>query len=501
MRSPRNRVLAAAFFVALGVLAGLTLSVSLDLGRLEAGRTSVVADSPKAVFVPGKESPFVAVADRVVSGVVAIATKTNAGPAQGDRLRGFHPWGEMFDELFPNNPQDPNGREQPFRRPQGSGSGFFMDERGYVLTNNHVVQNADDVTVTLADGTELHAEVVGQDPETDVAVVKVDPSKYSGKLPSLEFGDSDAIRVGDWAIAVGNPFGQLAGSLTVGVISAKGRDDLNIMGGTPAYQNFIQTDASINFGNSGGPLVNIDGRVIGMNTAINPAGQGIGFAIPINMASRIAEELISQGRVVRGYLGIYPQELTPEIAESFDISNTEGILIGDVVDGTPAKKAGLNTGDVILEMNGKRVSDVNAFRLEVADQRVGEKIELLVLRDGQKKRIDVVLDERPNSAVARGDKQETEVWAGLAVEDLDSQAARRFVPDREEVGVLVVGVEPGSPADDAGIQVGDIVKEIGNVEIQDRADYNESVEKYKDKSAVAILLKRGNQTLYVGLKP
>jgi serine protease Do len=377
----------------------------------------------------------------------------------------------------------------------------MANREGYILTNNHVVAKADEVTVTLSDGSELVAEIVGQDPATDVAVLKVDPKDHDGPLPTLEFGDADEMRVGDWAIAVGNPFGQLAGTFTVGVVSAKGRTDLSILGGSPAYQNFIQTDASINFGNSGGPLVNIRGEVIGMNTAINAAGQGIGFAIPINLAERIADDLIDDGKVVRGYLGILPQELTPELAESMDAVGTKGILVGDVLAGTPAEKGGLQTGDIITELDGKSVTDVNDFRIRVADQKVGETIHLDVMRDGKKKSLAIVLEERPDTVVASAPGGGPKEWAGLTVDDVDSARAQRLPNLRGEEGVLVVGVEPGSAADDAGIQAGDIIKELGNMEIADTGDYAAAVQKYQDKKAVAILLKRGNQTLYVGVKP
>jgi Do/DeqQ family serine protease len=436
------------------------------------------------------------VAERVVPGVVAIATETKPD----ERRPTFHPWGDMFDELFPNDPRRP-GQDRPrMPRQEGSGSGFILDGDGYIMTNNHVVNNADKLTVTLSDGSELKATVVGQDPETDVALIKVDPKDYKkGKLPSLNLGDSNAIRVGDWAIAVGNPFGQLAGTMTVGVVSAKGRQDLNIMGGTPQYQDFIQTDASINFGNSGGPLVNVHGEVIGVNTAINPAGQGIGFAIPINMASRIADELKKSGHVVRGYLGIYPQALTPELAESLEAPRSEGIIISQLEEGTPAAKAGLQQGDVILDLNGEPVtSDVNAFRLKVADLPVGDHVELNVFRDGRTKSYTVTLGERPSAVVASapGEKRD-EAWAGLHVEAIDRTS--RNAPDED--GVVVTDVDPDSPADDAGIREGDIVKEVGNVEITGLRDYRDAVKKYEGKKAVALLLKRGEQTLYVGLKP
>ena len=504
MGSPVKKFLLGATLIGAGLAAGLVLSWRVDLGGAVAERNVVLAENPGAMSAEAApstlESPFVAVADRVVPGVVAISTETRAT----DRRTSFHPWGDMFDELFPNDPRrqgsDPQRQRAP--RQQGAGSGFIVDQDGYIMTNNHVVNNADKVTVTFADGEELTATVIGQDPETDVALIKVDPKEYKkGKLPSLAFGDSDAIRVGDWAIAVGNPFGQLAGSMTVGIVSAKGRQDLNIMGGTPQYQDFIQTDASINFGNSGGPLVNVHGEVIGVNTAINPAGQGIGFAIPINMAKQIAEQLKQGGRVVRGYLGIYPQSLTPELAESLETPTKEGILVARMEDDTPAAKAGLLQGDLILEMNGEHVtSDVNAFRLKVAQLPVGEKIHLNIFRDGKTKKVDVTLAERPSAVVASapGAPGHDEVWAGLRVESISDRSQADAAPTE---GVVVVDVEPDSPADDAGIREGDIIKEVGNVDITGLRDYRDAVKKYESKKAVALLIQRGEQTLYVGLKP
>jgi serine protease Do len=506
MKTPVIRALAGVALVGAGIAAGLVLSLQVELGPASVSKSRAHADNQTAI-APGEvaESPFVAVADRVVPGVVAISTTgaSRGGNTPRDRA---HPWNDLFDDLFPNDPrgeqpQQPEGRGG--RRPMGSGSGFILDTDGYILTNNHVINGADEVTVLMWDGTELKAEIIGQDPATDVALIKVDPKSHDGVLPTLALGNSDNIRVGDWALAIGNPFGQLAGSLTVGVISAKGRQDLNIMGGTPAYQDFIQTDASINFGNSGGPLVNTRGDVIGVNTAINPAGQGIGFAIPINMVSRIADELRKEGRVVRGYLGILPQALTPELAESLDIPGTDGILIGQVIEGTPADKGGLRRGDVIVKLNDKPLTnDVNAFRVRVADQPVGEKLTMEVLRDGDREKLEVVLEERPDTPIASGPaSQEAEGWAGLSVDSLDSTRGRRLLEGDTDSGVLVVGVEPGSAADEAGIRAGDIIKEIGNVEVESLRDYGQAVDKYESKKAVAVLLRRGEQTLYVGLKP
>jgi serine protease Do len=500
MKTPVGRLITGGVLLSAGVVGGLILSAQLEL-KSPVFQNPVHAgpgENSKSA-IPATESPFVAIAEKVVPAVVAISATTTSTSSEN---RPFHPWGDPFgfDELFPNDPrrqqQDSPG---PRRQQGGSGSGFFIDEGGYILTNNHVVREADELTVTLSDGTELDAKLVGQDPDTDVAVLKVDPSQHEGKLPFLSFGDSDTIRPGDWAIACGNPFGQLAGSLTVGVISAKGRSDLNIMGGTPTYQSFIQTDASINFGNSGGPLVNIRGEVIGMNTAINPAGQGIGFAIPINMARKVADELIEKGRVVRGYLGIMPQELTPELAEGLEIPNTKGILIGRVVEDTPAEKSGLKRGDVVTKLNGETVTDVNEFRLRVADFPVGDPIKLEILRDGKKQNMEVVLEERPSQEqLARADGESTTDWAGIRVSDLRDERARRMVNDPQETGVLVVDVEAGSPADDAGVQPGDIVKEIGNVTVGDLDDYDAAVKKYRTRRPSRSFSREGTKRFTSG---
>src|SRR5437762_9139798 len=246
---------------------------------------------------------------------------------------------------------------QPMTRPQrvpSSGSGFIIDREGRVLTNNHVVRDAETIKVTLNDGRTFKATTVGTDPATDVAVIKIDGTN----LPVLPLGDSDQLRIGDWAIAIGNPLGDLRGSVTVGIVSAQGRSNLNIFGGTPDFQDFIQTDASINFGNSGGPLCNIRGEAIGINTAINPSGQGIGFAIPINLARHVADQLVAHGKVSRAMLGVNLADLTPEIAEGFGIHGDQGVVIQEVLKNQPAERAGIRRNDVIVEFEGQPVSDV-----------------------------------------------------------------------------------------------------------------------------------------------
>jgi serine protease Do len=297
-------------------------------------------------------SPFARVAEIVSPAVVYIEVRKS-----GARRRGTGPFEDFFRDFAPRDRRRPDS--------PSSGSGFVMDARGYVLTNNHVVEGGEELQATFLNGETYACEVVGTDPRTDVAVMRITERARDGKpFPALKLGDSDEIKIGDWAIAVGNPFGnQLAGTVTVGVVSAKGRSDLNIFGAEIDLQDFIQTDASINFGNSGGPLVNIRGEVIGINAALNTQGQGIGFAIPINLAASVAQQLIRNGRVRRGYLGIHLEDLTRELAEGKDWEIHEGVVVTDVQDESPAAQGGLHVDDVIVEFDGKPVQHARQFRL------------------------------------------------------------------------------------------------------------------------------------------
>jgi S1-C subfamily serine protease len=326
---PRSYFLGAVALIVVGVILGLGVSAGLNLQRPSSAQKRAV--SPVTTTASGSlQSPFVSVVERALPAVVFIDVKKRVASGSDD------PQDELMRRFF--------GQDSP-RRPQSrpsSGSGFLIDPRGNILTNNHVVSNAEEITVTLNDKRTFKAKVIGTDPETDVAVIKVE----GNNLPYLPLGDSDGLRVGDWAIAIGNPLGELRGSVTVGIISAQGRSNLNIFGGTPGFQDFIQTDASINFGNSGGPLCNIRGEAIGINTAINPSGQGIGFAIPINLAKHVADQLVATGAVKRAWLGVSLAELTPEIAEGFGIQGREGVVIQNVVPGQPADRAGDGLAEV-----------------------------------------------------------------------------------------------------------------------------------------------------------
>ncbi len=436
-------------------------------------------------------SPFVAVAERVMPAVVSIDTKktVETGSPFGDN----EPFGRFFHEMMP----DLQRRE--YEVPSFA-SGFIFDERGYVVTNHHVVTDAEEIIVRLLDETEYEAYVVGSDPNTDIAILKVEDS---GGLPAVNLGDSDAIRIGDWAIAIGNPFGRLDGTVTVGVISAKGRSALNIVGGTPALQDFIQTDASINFGNSGGPLVNIVGEAVGMNTAINPLGQGIGFAIPINLVKHVADEIIAHGKVSWGYLGILPQEITRDLAETFGVETKSGILVGSVVEDGPAETAGIRRGDIITEFNGERVGDVDQFRLKVAGAGVDKEVPVTVLRDGGRKTLTIKLGERPTEIAQAGSRRTRKEWLGLQVDEVTGAEGRRVAPADVESGVIITGVAENSPASEAGLRVGDVIEEINKEDVGGLSEFEGMIEEAKEKKGkpVLFLVKRQDVNRYIAVNP
>lgn len=481
---PRGYYVGAVVLVLVGLVIGLGLSASLDSRRGPAQQAAFAA-SPLATT--GGDSPFVTVVHRALPAVVLIEVKKKVGSGSDD------PQDELFRRFFGE------GTPRRQRVAPSSGSGFIFDPVGRILTNNHVVRDASEITVTLNDRRTFKAKVVGTDPETDLAVIQLTTDETD--LPTLPLGNSDNLQVGDWAIAIGNPLGQLRGSVTVGIISATGRTDLNIYGGSPIYQDFIQTDASINFGNSGGPLCNIEGEAIGINTAINPGGQGIGFAIPINLAKHVAEQLVQHGTVKRAWMGILPAELTPELAEGFGIHDVRGILVQNVVENTPAEKGGLKRNDVILEYDGQTVNDVTKFRLKVADTQVGRRVPVIVLRDGKKMTLYVTLSDRPDQGVAQNapapEKSETESIAGLKVRDLTSE-------DRSDTerpsGVVVTSVDEGSAADDAEIQVNDVIEEVGGKPVSSATEFARMLRDAKNKKHVVLLVNHDGNTRFVALR-
>lgn len=441
------------------------------------------------------DSPFVAVAERLKPAVVYIEVIREREVSQMPFFD-FHPF-------FGPGPEGQNNEPRTQKVPS-SGTGFIIDSSGLVLTNNHVVDSATSIKVSMADGTERDGEIVGVDPETDLALISIGAVQEDQVAP---LGDSDAIRIGDWAIAMGNPMG-LEWTLTVGVISAKGRSNLNIGGGrtSPIFQDFIQTDASINFGNSGGPLTNIHGEVIGINAAINTRAQNIGFAIPVNLAKEVVKQLQESGKVSRGYLGMVPTELNPLMAEALNLGDdVEGVFVESVQDGTPASDGGLAASDVIIEIDGAPVSEVSDFRFRVARHAPGEKMELTVLREGKKKRLSFKLGDRAdyveNASDTRTPDRGAEPWMGLTVTSLDSPIAQRVGVEVEK-GVLITRIEEDSPAE-GQLRPGDVIIEVDQKKVSSTSDWREVTSGLEDSDR-AVLIKYHPQgrtmTRFVALK-
>ncbi|MEW6388485.1 MAG: DegQ family serine endoprotease [Thermodesulfobacteriota bacterium] len=399
------------------------------------------------------------------------------GPGQPDPFR------EFFEKFFGEMPKD-------FRQ-RSLGSGFIIDPKGLIITNNHVIEGADKIRVRLEGGKEYQATVKGRDPKTDLALLKIEAP---GNLPSLTLGDSDAIRVGDWVIAVGNPFG-LGHTVTQGIISAKGR----VIGAGP-YDNFLQTDAAINPGNSGGPLLNLKGEVVGINTAIVSTGQGIGFAIPSNLAKTIIPQLQEKGKVVRGMLGVQVQVVTPELAKSFGLSEPKGALVAEVNPGSPAEKAGIHRGDIIIEFNGHPIQEMNELPRLVAATKPGAKATVKVLRNGKEKTLPVTVTELKEERQAAGPREKAvESPSGLVVEELDASMARRFGL-KESRGAVVVQVVPGSPGAEAGIRPGDLILEINGQTVQKIGDYQRLMAGLEKGAHARFLIKRQGHTLYFSVE-
>lgn len=384
------------------------------------------------------------------------------------------PMEDFFEKFFGENPQ------QEFRQ-RSLGSGFIIDKEGYIVTNNHVIENADKIKVKLNNGREFDAEIIGRDPNTDLALIKIKPARH---LPAVKVGDSDALKVGQWVIAIGSPFG-LEHTVTAGIVSAKGR----VIGSGP-YDDFIQTDVSINPGNSGGPLINMNGEVIGINTAIVAGGHGIGFAIPINLAKGIINQLKKHGEVTRGWLGVAIQDLNEDLAKYYGVEGKKGVLVAEVFPGDPADEAGIKPKDIIVEVNGEKVETGRDLTRIIANFGVGENVKIKLLRNNRKKTVNVRIAKRKDSKVfARKTQTGQEYELGIRVSKLTPEIARRF-NIIEHKGVVVVEVASGSKAESEGVLVGDIVKEINRTGINTVEEYNNTIKKYKNGESIELLIKR-----------
>jgi serine protease Do len=454
------------------------------------------SDSPTEAASAPSQTPMVPanfsdLAEKVRPGVVNIQVIKKVKNV-GLEFRQFfgRPFGEKnpFEDFFgrPFSEGNPHGRFEQ----RGVGSGFVMNREGYILTNNHVIEGADQIKVKLSNGKEYEAKVIGRDPKTDLALVKI---QGASDLHSLTLGNSDDLKVGSWVVAVGSPFG-LEQTVTAGIVSSKGR----VIGSGP-YDNFIQTDAAINPGNSGGPLIDMKGEVIGINTAIIASGQGIGFAIPVNTAKEIAIQLQAKGHVTRGWLGVGIQEVTPELAKSFGLKENKGALVSQVFSGSPAEKAGVEQGDIILQFDGKEVSDSKDLPRIVASTPVGKEVTLKVSRNGKVMDRQVKIGEMEEKEKAADLKTPSSHKSlGIMVQNLTPEIAKGLGLKKES-GVVVTGVEPGSPSEKAGIQTGDVIREVNRKPVKDTEDFIQKVEKAKEQENVLLLLKRGQNSLFAAV--
>ncbi len=430
--------------------------------------------------------------NRVAEAGIDAVVNISATQKQPQSLNGYSnadPFDFFFgDDLFKHYFQQPSSKQTSL------GSGVLVDNSGYILTNHHVVDNAADITVTLSDKNEFSATLVGSDPRTDVAVLKIKPE--SKPLPAIQLGDSDTLRVGDWAIAIGSPFG-LSKSMTVGIISATGRSNVGIVD----YENFIQTDAAINPGNSGGALLDIDGQLIGINTAIftkSGGYNGIGFAIPINLAKKVMTDLIEHGHVIRGWIGVIIQPITPELSQQLTLDSNAGALIGDLVPNGPADTAGIRRGDVITHINDTPIDDYNDLRNRISQSPVGQSVQLTLIRKKKTKTVSVTVDRFPDDVEQTAAAKQHDTL-GIRVEPIQADAQRKFNV-YEQSGLVITQVAPDGPA--AGIlETGDVLLEINNTRIDTLSDYAQTVAKLPAGKNVLLWIRRGRYSQYVVIRP
>ena len=478
----------AALVALVSLVVGLGISGSLDW--LSPSRALIGESAPEGRT--GNALPdFVALAKRMKPVVVNIST-TQVSESRGQQEFGS-PFGDddPFNDFWRRFFGGPMPRGGP-QRQRSLGSGFIIDADGSILTNNHVVENAQKIVVKLSDDQEYEAKVVGRDAKTDIAIIKINAK---AALTAASLGDSDNLDVGEWVVAIGNPFG-LDSTVTSGIVSAKGRHI-----GQGPYDNFIQTDASINPGNSGGPLINLRGEVIGINTAIfsrTGGNMGIGFAIPINLAKELLPQLRGKGKVTRGYLGVLIQKVTPEIAESLGMDHGYGALVANVSKDGPADKAGVKVGDVIVEFDGKEVKDSGDLPIIVARTAVDKKIRMKVLRDKKELTLNVAVGELKDEEVVASVPEKGEL--GMTVQKLTPQLAENLGLDKTD-GVVVTAVEPGSAADEAGVRRGDVIVEVDRKPVRGVEEYRNAIAGSRKGRGVLFLVRRGESTLFLALKP
>jgi serine protease Do len=482
---PKTAVLAVALALGLG---GLGLAAANRAWNDNPPATLKLADANEGPSRTG----FAPVVKKVLPDVVNISSSKVVKTRTA--FEGQIP--EEFRQFFGDDSQNRRGtpRQQGEQREQGLGSGVIVSPEGYILTNNHVVDEATDVKVTLSDKREFKARVIGTDPKTDIAVLKIDASG----LPAIVIGDSSKVQIGDYALAVGNPFG-VGKTVTMGIVSATGRTGLGI----EAYEDFIQTDAPINPGNSGGALINDRGELVGINTAIISHGsegnQGIGFAVPVNLARTVMDQILKNGKVTRAYLGIIPQDVTPAMAKAFGEKDPHGALVGDVSPDSPAQRAGLLKDDIILELNGKLVEDANQLRMSISMMSPDAGVTLKVFRGGAEREVPVKLAELPvkEASVRSESKDAKSSLAGISVEDVDAQTARQLGLPANTAGVVVTNISPSSPAVDSGLRRGDVIQEVNRQPVKNTSDFERAMGNSKDQTL--LLVNRQGSTMYVAV--
>ena len=492
------------------VILTLTLAAATSCSRSGTPEAAASPATPRSLPQPAlalaaaHPGGAASIADVTAGAMPAVVNISTTRVVHGQRGPGGSPFESdpFFRQFFGDRmPGEGEGmpRDQRDQRERSLGSGVIVSPEGIVLTNNHVVEHADDIRVTLSDQRELRAKVVGSDPKSDIAVLKL--QGRIGKLTALPWGDSNRLRLGDVVLAIGDPFG-VGETVTMGIVSAKGRANMGIVD----YEDFIQTDAAINPGNSGGPLIDMEGRLVGITTAIlsrSGGSQGVGFAIPSSMARPIMESLVRTGKVHRGYLGVAIQDLTPDLAGSLGVTASRGALVSDVTGGSPAARAGLARSDVVVGFNGQEVDSAGRFRNLVASAAVGASVKIDVLRSGRRVSLSAVLGEAPRTAAAsaeRGDESEGQgPLAGVGVADLDASARERLGVGRDvRQGVVVTEVSPGSPAAEAGLRPGDVILEVNRKRVGSAGQFGELSRGSAERAL--LLVQRGGATTYMVLR-
>jgi serine protease Do len=471
--------------VLVAVALGIFFTVSIDMTEsVDAVEYYYHDDAPLVAPAAMMGLPdLTKIVEKVNTCVINIGTKKKAAqrrPYFRSPMPGRDPFfDDFFERFFEGGPMP---REQ-----QSLGSGFVINEQGHILTNRHVIAGADEITILTSKDKKFNATVVGEDEKTDIAVLKIEASG----LPYCTLGNSASLKVGEWVIAMGNPFG-LDSTVTVGVVSAKGR----VIGAGP-YDDFIQTDASINPGNSGGPLFDLNGRVVGVNTAIVASGQGIGFAIPINLAKELIPQLIATGKVTRGWLGVGIQDMSEDLAKSFGLKEAQGALVSNVFPDSPAAKGGLKTGDVIISYDGKEIKESHDLPTYVAHTKIDSTVPMEVLRDGKKKKLEVTIGRRQEEVASEADfPTEDSEALGITVRDLTKDERQELNLAPSEGGVAVSLIEPGSPASRSDLRPGDIILSINGKKVKRAEDYAKIVSKLQEGDVVRLFVKRGEMTIF-----